>query len=416
MDKMKDMPYKIGITLRIFPSYKQKDIIAINDGASRFIYNKLVARGKEIHNLKQVTIYCQPIHDRLDYLYSLGTTPKELKAAYPFLADERIDAQCIANAVKNYNTSWKNYRERPEMGSPTFHKKGYEQQYQTNAHYGANAKYINDGNVHLLDKNHIQLPKLGGIRFACSDWMADIFQRTNETRIGSIKIWRNNIGEYYATLQVGSVEPFHKALPKTGTSVGIDVNIENLYTDSDGNIVPNPKFKKNRQKTLSKHQKKLSRKYESAKKRKAPLRDAKNYQKQRLKTAKTQLRISRQREEYIQIISKNIVKSHDNIYVEKLNVKNMMKNHHLAYSISDCAWGTFAGKLEYKAALYGKNFSRVPAKNTTQTCSACGYILKDNQKLTLDVREWECPHCHKFHSRDHNAAINILHKGLRLSA
>ena len=107
-----------------------------------------------------------------------------------------------------------------------------------------------------------------------------------------------------------------------------------------------------------------------------------------------------------------MIKNHDMVFVEDLRVKNMLKNHKLAYAIADCAWASFVKKLEYKAELYGRVFAKVHAAGTTQTCSACGYEMKDTEKLTLSDREWKCPNCGIHHNRDHNSAINIKIRGL----
>ena len=194
--------------------------------------------------------------------------------------------------------------------------------------------------------------------------------------------------------------------------VGIDVNIENYYIDSNGNVIPNPTFYRKAEKKLIKAQKKLSRKAEAAKRDDRSLNESKNYQKQRLKLSKISSNIQRQREQYAHIQSKNIVKNHDLIVVEDLKTKNMMKNHNIAKAVADVSWYQFFSMLEYKSLLYGKTFIKVPPKNTTQTCSTCGFILKDKNKLTLKDREWACPKCKTHHIRDHNAAINILNKGL----
>ena len=92
----------------------------------------------------------------------------------------------------------------------------------------------------------------------------------------------------------------------------------------------------------------------------------------------------------------------------------MLKNHALAMSIADVGWRTFLQMLTYKAELYEKIFVTVNPKNTTQTCHDCGFIMgTDNtQKLTLADRKWICPQCGAYHIRDHNAAQNILAKGI----
>lgn len=93
-----------------------------------------------------------------------------------------------------------------------------------------------------------------------------------------------------------------------------------------------------------------------------------------------------------------------------------MKNHALVQSISDVGWRSLLQKLTYKAELYGKQFVTINPKNTTQMCRDCGYICDSDElhsKLKLKDREWTCPSCGQHHIRDHNAAQNILDKGIK---
>ena len=96
--------------------------------------------------------------------------------------------------------------------------------------------------------------------------------------------------------------------------------------------------------------------------------------------------------------------------VEDLSIKNMVKNHNLAKSISDCGWGQFLSFLTYKAEEAGCYAEKVNPRYTSKTCSACGYIYDD---MTLSVRKWTCPICYTEHDRDINASINILNKTIR---
>ncbi|MFC6163630.1 RNA-guided endonuclease InsQ/TnpB family protein, partial [Lactiplantibacillus dongliensis] len=79
---------------------------------------------------------------------------------------------------------------------------------------------------------------------------------------------------------------------------------------------------------------------------------------------------------------------------------------------SDVGWRTLLSMLAYKADLYGRKFLTIDPRNTTQTCSQCGHIMTGKNKLTLADRKWMCPSCGMLHVRDHNAAKNILAKGL----
>ena len=149
MRNMKDMPYVIGLKIRLYPDNEQKVIIAVNDGASRSIYNHLVARHQELFILRKTKCYVKPVMERIDYLTSLGEKSSDLQSAYPYLQDKRIDAQTIANAVKNYHTAWNHFIKVSGTSIPKFHKKGYTKQYQTNAHYKKDSTLISDGNVYL---------------------------------------------------------------------------------------------------------------------------------------------------------------------------------------------------------------------------------------------------------------------------
>ena len=294
---------------------------------------------------------------------------------------------------------------------PVFHKKWYGKSYQTNCQYASGVTRMDKGSVRLLDDRHLKIPKLGSVKFAGSGMLQKIFKRTCETRIGTVTVSMDNCGDYYVSLQAGSVCPFHKTLPDTGDGVGIDVNIKNLYTDSNGQEADNPKFYTKGQKKLAKAQKKLARRKERAIKEGRSIYESKNYQKQRLKVARLCRTIARRREDYLDVQSKHLVESQDYIFAEDIKTKNLLKNHKLAKAIADVAWGMFLSKVSYKCDFYGRLFGKVPSKNTTQTCSSCGHVMKDSEHLDLNIREWTCPECGMHHNRDENSAVNIKNLG-----
>ena len=181
-------------------------------------------------------------------------------------------------------------------------------------------------------------------------------------------------------------------------SVGIDVGIKNFTYDSNGNQTPNPHNLKKMLKPLAKVQRKISRRKKGSN--------------NRLKAIKHMHRIHEKivnrRKDFQHKLSTQYAKNNDVIFVEKLEKLNMVKNHKLAQSIMDASWGTFLQKLEYKCKL----FVEVPAKNTTIDCSRCG----NKVPKSLAVRIHRCNLCGLVLDRDHNASINILNKGLNMSA
>lgn len=415
MKSCSEMPYHIGLKVKIYPSNEQKRLIAVNDGAARSVYNHLVAVSNERYRLLKTADFVPAYRERLAYLRSVSGPVKNIKNARPYLYGKDVDEQAIANAKKNYQTAWKNQKER-HTGVPVFKKKSYEQSYQTNAHYYMDKTGTLTSNVRFEDRHHVILPKLGRIRFDGSPELVDkVLSSIPDIRIGTITISRDTVGEYWASFSLASEVPFHQTLPKTGRKIGIDLNVIELVNDSEGGSFENKRFFSHAQKKLKKAQQKQSRMAEHAKKEGRSLKSSSNYQKQRHKTACLHRKVARQRTDYLHVLSKRMVENQDFISAEDLKVRNLLKNHHLARAIADASWRKFLTMLQYKGKLYDKTVVLVPPHDTTQTCSQCGYVLKGNQKLTLKDRVWICPQCGAVHHRDTNSAKVILQRASTLN-
>ena len=415
MKKMQDYKYHSGIILRLYLCSRGFVIVEKNDNARRYIYNKCVEIDNELFLLRKVNTYCEPVAKRIDYLKTLQNSPREISNQAPFLYEHEIDSLAKANAIKNHKDAWSNFSKIPGTRIPTFKKKNYEKKYQTNAQYSNGQHGLFEGSVCFLDRDHMKLPILGRVRVKGSKKQLNALFKMNDVRIGTVTIRVDACGDAFISLQLASDEPFADVLPKTDRMIGIDVNIENFYATSDGDIIDNPRYYATSHDKLAKEQWKLSRKIERAKKDNRDIYKSKNLQKQRIKMSKVQRKIQRQRDEYQHICSKGLVESQDYIFSEDLRIKNMLKNHKLAKAISDVSWGSFLGKIEYKAERYGKTYLKVNAKNTTQTCSCCGYVLQKEERLTLSDRDWVCPNCGEMHVRDVNSAIIVLQRGMKES-
>ncbi|NJM73471.1 MAG: transposase [Scytonema sp. RU_4_4] len=201
----------------------------------------------------------------------------------------------------------------------------------------------------------------------------------------------------------------------SGQVVGIDLGLKYFIADNKGNVEPSPQFYRKSEKQLNRANRKKSKKYDKTKK-KAKKPQSTNYHKARNRYARKHLRVSRQRKEYCKGLAYSVIQSNDLVAYDSaacplgidLNVKGLVRNRHLAKSISDAGWSTFRSWLEYLGHKYGKITVAVPPHNTSQNCSKCG----EKVKKSLSNRTHVCPHCGYIEDRDVNAAINILQKGL----
>lgn len=414
---MRELPFHLGVKLRIYPSSQQKSIITLNSDASRFLYNKLVETGRELYRLRQVKLPIEQLLQRIETLeVRLKEPAKYLSNLHSWLNQAGIDRDMKDTVVANYRAAWRNFRNIPGVGIPTFHKKGYEQRYQSTTHYKSKngEPSMFNGTVRLLDQKHLFLGKLGRIRIA--GLPSKIWQMAQDIRIGTITIKRDAAGHYYVGLMLASTQPFVSSSESTNHQLGIDLNLKNFMTDSDGKVVENPRYLKQSVERLAKLQRVLSRRARNAKASGRKLSESKNYQKQRIKVAKLHRHVAEQRRDFQQKLSTEILKTADLIAIEALSVPKMLKQPSLSFSISDAGWGEFSKMLRYKCDLLGKQFVRVDPRNTTQTCHLCGFVMGtgNSVRLGLNVREWTCPNCHMRLNRDQNAAINVLNRGQQM--
>jgi len=201
---------------------------------------------------------------------------------------------------------------------------------------------------------------------------------------------------YYAQFCI-SVERVEEVIP-TGKAVGLDVGLNHFLTDSTGETIPNSRHLRKSEKALKRSQGRVSSKKKGSANRKKAIN----------RLGRKHLKVSRQRKDFAIKTALCVVKSSDFVAYENLQVKNMVKNHKLAKSISDVAWSQFAEWLQYLGNVYGKTVVAVAPQYTSQDCSNCGNTVKKS----LSVRTHVCG-CGTVLDRDHNAALNILAKALR---
>ena len=367
---------------RIYPTEEQEIFFAKTFGCVRKVYNLMLNdRKKAYEEVKNES------SKKMTF-----PTPAKYKEEFPFLKE--VDSLALANAQLHLDKAYKNFFWNKSVGFPRFKsKKNPVQSYTTN-----NQK----GTVALIDSKFIKVPKLKSL-------VRIKLHRQPKGMIKSATVSHHSSGKYYISLLC---KEEISELPKTNSAIGIDLGITDFAILSDGQKIDNHKFTSKMEKKLKREQRKLSKRALLAKNKGIPLSEAKNYQKQKRKVARLHEKVMNQRTDFLNKLSTEIIKNHDIICIEDLNVKGMLRNHKLARSISDVSWSSFVAKLQYKADWYGREIIKVDTWfPSSQICSECGH--KDGKK-SLDIREWTCPICHTHHDRDINASINILTEGLRI--
>lgn len=356
-----------AVKVRIYPTDSQQAHLAQAFGCARWVWNqslsvmtttyKETGKGFSAFDMKKQIPFWKTEHDWLKTCYS----------------------QCLQQSVLNLSQAFINFFDG-RAKYPTFKSKYDRQSLQ----YPANVK--------LLNESEIKFP----------GYLGTVWAKVHRDVTGKLKtvtVSRMPDGRYYASLLVE--DGIEKPIPNSeGKAVGIDFAVT-----SDGSKYQNPKHLKKHERNLKRKQRKLSRKKDKStnKRRKA-----------KLAVARVHSKIARVRADYLHKLSRKIVNENQVVVVENLAVKNMVKNHNLAKSISDAGWGMFCTMLKYKAEFEGKIYLEIG--RFFPSSHLCNSTLLPVPKMDLSVRSFECPHCNERHDRDVNAAINIKNEGLRILA
>ncbi|MBI4154070.1 IS200/IS605 family element transposase accessory protein TnpB [Candidatus Woesearchaeota archaeon] len=231
------------------------------------------------------------------------------------------------------------------------------------------------------------LSKIGDISF--------VKHRKVDGKVKTVTIKKSPTGRWFAFLTVE--KPLPQREKKPCGLIAIDMGLRHFYTDSRGMVVDNPRYLRKSEEKLSLAQRKHSKKKKGSKNRiKSRLRVAKNYE-----------RIANQRRDFLHKESRKLTNLHSHIAIERLNIKNMLKNRYLSKSISDASWQKFLLMLAYKAEEAGSKILEVDARGTSQQC-ICG----NRVEKTLAVRIHRCDACGLIMDRDIMSALLIKQTAL----
>jgi putative transposase len=353
---------------RVYPTPEQEQLLRQTMGCARLVYNRALAARTEGWYERQ---------ERIDYIQtSLLLTKWKKQEDLQFLSE--VSSVPLQQGLRHLQKAFANFWAGTAK-YPNFKKK----------HNGGSAEFTKsafkwkDGQVWLA-KCVEALP----IR-----WSRQLPKGCEPSTV-TVKL--DASGRFHVSLLVDeTINP----LPKSYKSIGLDVGITSLIATSNGDKIANPAHLRRLRFKLRQVQKSLSRKQKGSS----------NRYKQRLKVAKVYSQITDSRKDFLHKLTTQLVRENQTIVVEDLAIKNMVKNHKLARSISDASWGELVRQLAYKCEWYGRELIKIDRWfPSSKRCGNCGHIV---DKMPLDIREWDCPKCGTQHDRDINAARNILAAG-----
>jgi putative transposase len=364
---------------RIYPTEEQIEKLNQHFGHTRFVYNLFLELSSNAYkNTKTHTNY----NVWAKMLVALKKSEK-----YKWLND--VNSQSLQQSLKDLDTGYKRFFKK-QSKHPKFKKKANRQSFRVPQHIQL---YENESN----DKYGILfIPKFKeGIKVRMHRKVP------SNAKLKSCTIVKTTTNNYYVSILVETDEIVPVRDIDYKNSIGIDVGLKDMAILSNGKKYEVLKPLAKLERKLKRVQKKLSKK----------VLYSKNWHKAKLEVAKVHEKIKNTREDFLHKLTKEISENQaDVFFVETLNISGMLKNHHLAKSISDVSWYKFKTFLKYKAERLGKKVIEIGMfEPSSKICSVCGYKNKD---LELSDREWICPECGTKHDRDINAAINIRQFGI----
>ena len=339
----------------------------------RHVYNAAVGERREAWRLCGVSV---------NYYQQKAELPG-IKEAMPEYAE--VNSQVLQDVVLRVDRAFQAFFRRVKSGETA----GYPRFQGRNRYHSFTYPQVDEHGCARLDNGFLVLSKIGRVAVRWS--------RPLEGTPKTVTISQEADG-WYAILSCADVPT--QPLPPTGRETGIDVGLKVFLITANGEVTENPRLHRRGEKQLKKAQRRVSRRKEGSKRRGKAV----------VVLGKAHQTVKRQRADFHHKTALALLRNYDTIYLEDLRVANLVRNHHLAKSISDAGWVQFRSILEAKAACAGRRVVAVPPAYTSQDCSGCGARVPKS----LSVRTHVCTSCGLVLDRDENAARNIQWAGQAL--
>lgn len=366
------------VKVRLYPNDAQKQLLSQHFGSARVAYNVMLRKSIDAYEAgEKISVY-------------------ELKKLLPIMkqTDElgwmkEVDSTALQNAVINLDKAYKHFFRRVKNGEKAGFPR-FKSKHDSRQSYQSSTAKLRDGKLYL--------PKIGLVKA--------VFHREIEGSVKTVTV-SGEAGQYFASINYeDGIDQFVGT--NNGKSIGIDVGVKVFAYLSNGEAIKHVDLKKEIAEVI-KAQKVLSRRKKGSA----------NRIKAKAKLAKKHLKLRNKRNDFLHKVTKRLSEN-QTIAVEDLKIKNMSRSAKgsidnpnmrssaksgLNRSILQQSWGTFFELLEYKLERNGGKLVRVDPRYTSQACSCCGHISKENR---LTQSKFVCQACGNTLNADYNASVNIL--------
>ncbi len=366
---------------RLFPTQAQRESLQSILDACRFVYNKALETRKNAWENEGKSIS----------KYDTITLIPHWKAEHEWLKDGH--AQAMQEALTRLDLAFRAFFRRVKAGEKEVGGVPSGPRFRAFDRYDSFTYPQEKGNWAFLDNGRVRLSKIGNVKIK--------LHRSMMGEAKTLTVQRDALGNWYACFSC-IVEP--RPLPPTDRVVGIDVGLTHFATLSNGSQIDNPRFFRKDEAALALVQRRLAKETKGTP----------QYRHRKRAINHVHQRIANRRKDFAHKLSRKLINEYQLIAFEDLNITGMMAprgypNHRgMNKSIGDVAWHQFVQYATYKAEEADRGVVLVDPRNTTKLCSRCGEIVPKK----LSVRVHVCPKCDLILNRDHNAALNILARGL----
>lgn len=394
----------ISHKIELVPNNKQKSYFRKAFGCARLAYNWGLAEWQRRHKEGEKV-------DAYGLKKAFNAIKKE---EYPFVLE--VTKYATQQPFINLGKAFKKFFEDLKRGAVSYPQFKKKKDNEGSFYIGGDQVSLSDTNRNskaLKKMPHNERQKRQYLKVPNLGWVKMTERLRFIGKVNGVVVSQQG-DKYFASFSVQvTEEEYRRTHPKTcscreNRNAGIDLGIKSALVFSDGVAVENPKPLKDNLRKIKRISRQLDKRTHARTKqeRLEGKKKSKNYRRLSVRLSNAQRKVANMRRDFTQKVTTILATHYTHIALEDLNVEGMVRNHHLAQSVSDVAFGELCRQIEYKSLLNGVKVLKADRfYPSSKTCSMCGHIKHD---LKLSDRTYHCDKCGAVIDRDYNASLNLL--------